>query len=338
MKVLKYIGIIALCLLLIGIILMFVVQTHVIVKRSITIDAPKELVKDQIVYFENSKEWFPWFAVDPNVKDRIEGEDGTVGARYYWNGNEAFGEGSQEITAIDENRVEFNVNLVRPFENSINSYFEFEENRSSVNVTWACTLTLSRPQNILRLFKDMGEEAMGNLYEYGLSNLKAYSEEKAKTPKWKIEEVNLSERTYMTYRQVVAFNDMHNFYSTHLGAIYNYISNTKGMDADGSPSGIYFNWDEEHGTADVAAAIPVKAENKMTKPGGYQLISIKGKAYKISFFGNYDQIGNAHNAMHEYFDKNAIPMSNMVLEEYVTDPTQQPDTSKWLTNIYYIAN
>jgi effector-binding domain-containing protein len=338
MKILKYIGIIALCLLLVGIILMFVVQTHVIVKRSITIDAPKELVKDQIVYFENSKVWFPWFAVDPNVKDWIEGEDGTVGAKYYWNGNEAFGEGSQEITAINDNRVEFNVNLIRPFQNSINSYFELEEKGSSVEVTWACTLTLSRPQNILRLFKDMGEEAMGNLYEYGLSNLKSHSEEKAKTPKWNIEEVNLTKRSYMAYRQVVSFTDMYQFYNTHLSAIYDYITNTKGMELDGSPSGIYFNLNDEQGTGDVAAAFPVKAENTMTKPEGYQFISISGKAYKISYFGNYAQIGNAHNAMHDYFEKNALPIANKVLEEYLTDPAQEPDTSKWLTNIYYIAN
>jgi effector-binding domain-containing protein len=338
MKVIKYIGFVLLCLTLIGIILMFVVQTHLIVKRSIIIDAPKELVMDQVVYFENSKVWFPWFAVDPNVKDWIEGEDGTVGAQYFWNGNEAFGEGSQKITAIDNNRVEFNVNLIRPFQNNINSYFEFEEKGSSVEVTWACTLTLSRPQNILRLFKDMGEEAMGSLYEYGLSNLKSHSEEKAKTPKWKIEEVDLTEKSYMAFRKVVGFNDMHQFYSTHLGAIYNYIKDTEGMKVDGSPSGIYFNWDDEQGTADVAAAIPVKSENKMTKPDGYQFITIKGKAYKISYFGSYEQIGDAHNAMHEYFEKNVIPIPQLVIEEYVTDPDQQPDTSKWLTNIYYIAN
>ena len=27
--------------------------------------------------------------------------------------------------------------------------------------------------------------------------------------------------------------------------------------------------------------------------------------------------------------------SGIVLEQYITDPSQEPDTSKWLTNIYY---
>jgi effector-binding domain-containing protein len=136
----------------------------------------------------------------------------------------------------------------------------------------------------------------------------------------------------------VSFTDMYQFYNSHLSAIYDYITNTKGMELDGSPSGIYFNLNDEQGTGDVAAAFPVKAENTMTKPEGYQFISISGKAYKISYFGNYAQIGNAHNAMHDYFEKNALPIANKVLEEYLTDPAQEPDTSKWLTNIYYIAN
>ena len=30
-------------------------------------------------------------------------------------------------------------------------------------------------------------------------------------------------------------------------------------------------------------------------------------------------------------------MSHIVLEEYITDPTTEADTTKWLTNIYYFA-
>src|SRR5690606_6209745 len=122
------------------------------------------------------------------------------------------------------------------------------------------------------------------------------------------------------------FNDMHEFYSTHLGAIYNYLSKEKDMEQAGSPSGIYYNWDEENGTADVAAAIPFSSENKKIKLEGYQLTTISGKAYKIAYYGSYEQIGDAHQAIHEYFEKNAIPMSRIVLEEYVTDPAQEPDT------------
>ena len=39
--------------------------------------------------------------------------------------------------------------------------------------------------------------------------------------------------------------------------------------------------------------------------------------------------------MDDYFKANGLEPSKLVMEEYVTDPGAEPDTSKWLTKIYY---
>lgn len=109
MKVLKYIFVILLLIVLALGALSFVIPTDMKVEESISIDAPKSVVKDQIVYFENSQKWSPWSEIDPDMESWIEGEDGKVGAKYFWSGNEDAGEGSQEITSITEEQMDMKI-------------------------------------------------------------------------------------------------------------------------------------------------------------------------------------------------------------------------------------
>jgi len=339
MKALKYIGITLGAIILLVVILMFVAPTDFKVERSITIEAPKDLVKDQIIYFENMNVWSPWAELDPNMTEKIEGVDGTVGAKHSWSGNDDVGEGSQEILLIEDNRVETVVNFIRPFESTAYAFFDLEENESSVTVTWGFTSKMSRPFNIMGLFMDIAE-SVGKDYDKGLAKLKSISEEKAKAliPKWNIEEVDFSTKSYLTFRNVVAFNEMKEFFTTQYGAIYAHIAKEKDLEVFGSPSGIYYDWNEEIGMADMAAAVPFMSNSEKINIAGYELVTLSGKAYKIAYFGNYNQLGDAHIAIHDYLEKNDYQMSNVVLEEYITDPTQETDTSKWLTNIYYFSN
>jgi effector-binding domain-containing protein len=39
--------------------------------------------------------------------------------------------------------------------------------------------------------------------------------------------------------------------------------------------------------------------------------------------------------MEEYLKSNDISLNNVAMEQYITDPSTQSDTAKWLTNIYY---
>jgi hypothetical protein len=123
--------------------------------------------------------WSPWAELDPNMTENMEGEDGTIGAKHSWSGNDEVGEGNQEITLIEDNRIETVVNFIRPFESTAYAFFDLEEVESSVKVTWGFTSKMSRPFNVIGLFMNISA-AVGKDYEKGLSKLKAISEEKAK--------------------------------------------------------------------------------------------------------------------------------------------------------------
>ena len=51
--------------------------------------------------------------------------------------------------------------------------------------------------------------------------------------------------------------------------------------------------------------------------------------------GSYDDLMIPHTAMENYLKENDLTMEGPALEEYVTDPGNEPDTSKWETHIYY---
>ena len=85
----------------------------------------------------------------------------------------------------------------------------------------------------------------------------------------------------------------------------------------------------------MAAAMPV---NRPLKAEGIQTIRVpRGTAYSVDYYGPYDKVGPAHLAIDRYFKENGLTLKPPVIEEYVTDPTKEPDSSKWLTRIYYFA-
>jgi effector-binding domain-containing protein len=60
---------------------------------------------------------------------------------------------------------------------------------------------------------------------------------------------------------------------------------------------------------------------------------------KIAYYGAYDGSMNmpAHEAIDAYIKEKGLTHYGNVIEEYVTDPMAEKDTTKWLTNIYYMV-
>ncbi|WP_127844718.1 SRPBCC family protein [Psychroflexus aestuariivivens] len=199
MKVLKYIGIILLIIVIILGVLTFVLPTSMETEESIAINAPKSIVKEQILYFENSQEWSPWSKIDPNMNTWLEGEDGEVGTKYFWKGNEDAGEGVQEIVAVEENQVDLKITFIKPFESEADTYFKINEKSDKVEVTWGFTSEMQPPLNLMLLFVDM-KESISEDYREGLESLKEISENIAENyvAGYKIKKSTLNLKTICT--------------------------------------------------------------------------------------------------------------------------------------------
>ena len=84
---------------------------------------------------------------------------------------------------------------------------------------------------------------------------------------------------------------------------------------------------------DMAAGIPIEGEADIE---GYDMIQIGGKARHIVHYGSFSGSAVAHYAMDDFIHENELILNDIILEEYASKPGIEPDTSKWLTHIYYL--
>ncbi len=178
-KVLKFIGI--LILLVVGFFLiagLFMSKDYHF-ERSIVINAPKAVVWEQISTLGNQQQWSPWLEHDPNMQQKIEGVDGTVGAVHSWKGNKEVGSGSQTIKAIQPmDRIETILNFKEPYESQAEAFVTLNDDAGAVKATWGFDSKFPYPMNAMKLFMNM-DKMMDSEFTKGLTKLKNISEQKA---------------------------------------------------------------------------------------------------------------------------------------------------------------
>lgn len=306
------------------------------IERSIEIDAPDSLVYDQLRLYENFKEWSPWTKLDTTAKITLTGTDGTAGFSFAWDGNEDVGVGKQTLKNVSPNRLDYQLDLEKPFKSSFPVYFTLSGNKEKCKVTWVLDPKLPFPINVWAMFTDM-DKAMGNDYGRGLGYLKRRCEGMAhkKYHGYEVAEEDLPEATYIGVRATLKMTEMDSFYQEHLPKIMNLIDSLK-MEAIGAPTGLYWTWDKEAGETDMAVAIPVKKAGKL--PKGFQAFATAvGKALIIDYLGDYSELEEAHLGMDDYMESNKLRSIPPVLEWYLSDPAAEPDTAKWLTKVVYFV-
>jgi effector-binding domain-containing protein len=302
--------------------------------RSIVINAPPEVVFATVNDVKTNDAWSPWKAQDPTIKTTYGGTTQGEGATYSWT-SEKSGSGTFTITGsypADSilTHVEFDG------QGKADAKWTFAANESGTTATWGFHSRFPIPFNIMLLFMDF-DAAIGGDYQRGLELLKAYVESQppattAGAPK--VQETTLPGRHYLMHREVVSFADMGNFFQTHMPRLATDMQNAK-IAMAGTPSGLFYKWDEARQESDAAVAIPVAPGTSLK---GYSMLEMPGgKALLIDYYGSYEGSAVAHEAMDKYMKEMNLSLKGPVLEEYVTDPVSEPDTAKWHTKVIYFV-
>ncbi|NOT35871.1 MAG: SRPBCC family protein [Saprospiraceae bacterium] len=115
MNFLKYLIFSIIGLLAFLLILALFIPKKYTVSVSENIGRPKQMVYDYMKLLKNQEYYSEWIKADPNLRPEISGEDGTVGANQEWNSKiNDVGEGSQAISAMTEDRIDMDLNFIRP--------------------------------------------------------------------------------------------------------------------------------------------------------------------------------------------------------------------------------
>ena len=330
-KLLKFLLYTALAIVALVVILGLFAKKDYHIERSLEMDASPAVVYDYVRHFKNFDQWSPWAALDPKMKTTLSGTDGEVGASYAWEGNKNVGKGRQTITAMTPELISIKTEFDEPFESTSPTTIKVEPAGNKTKVTWGFDMHAAFPINGLMMFTDV-DVAIGKDYEMGLENLKRVTDEiiHGKYQGFEITaDPQFAERTYIGVRQVADSSMVGKVFAAGMTKIQKAL---KGAAPAGAPVGIYWTWDAQ---TDMAAAVPA-ADAPI--PAGLSQFVVGGKtAYIVEIRGNYSQMMKGHQAMDEYLAANKLAMVPPVLEEYVTGPPTEPDTSKWLTKIIYFA-
>jgi effector-binding domain-containing protein len=337
MKALKIILFILLGIVGVLLILMAVAPTKINSERSVVINAPKEVVWKNIVLFSNQHKWSPWDKKDPNIKITLDGVDGTVGVVNKWVGNDSVGTGEQTMKKIvPMSSIESELHFIKPWESTAQGYFNVEDADGGVKVSWGFKGEMPRPFNIMGLFMDM-DQSIGSDFESGLANLKALCEGEAAggAKTYEIQEITTGARTLVGHKETIGMDNISSYFAEWMPKVYEGVMKA-GLKMTGAPVGLYYTWDEGAMKTECMAAIPVHGEKG--KVGAFETVELKGgKTLLIDYYGDYSQMKAPHDQIGTYMGKKGYKIAGPVMEEYITDPMTEKDSSKWHTKIMYFV-
>lgn len=153
------------------------------VERSTKIDAPAEIVFEQIGDFKNFQAWSPWAKRDPNMTLTVSTPSTGVGASYAWQGNKEVGKGKMTFTEIQHpTRVREKLEFIEPFASTADTGFDIKPEGSGVTLTWAMDGKNNFMGKAFGLVMDM-DKMIGKDFEEGLASIKRLAEaKKAEAP------------------------------------------------------------------------------------------------------------------------------------------------------------
>jgi effector-binding domain-containing protein len=334
MKILKIIGGIIAVVVAIYLIMCALGPNKFEGSATVEMDAPASVVYDIVTDMTTWEEWIPWKKQDPSMVLTMGEKTKGLGASYSWE-SDMMGSGSLEIVETEANKSMRNKLNFEGFEGNSYGIWKFaamDANKSKA--TWAMESENAVPF-WMRGMMLMGE-SMEETFTNGLNALNIIAAKKAKElasmPKkyrgYTVNTLEIPTQYYITHREKIPMANISTFFGTHFPAI----AGKAAANMTGMPRALYYEWDQESGMTDLAAAIPVKSAMDIE---GYTSVTVpKGKALHIDYYGSYDGGAEAHYAMDDYMKANGLE-SELVMEEYANDPVSEPDTSKWLTKIYY---
>ena len=330
-KFLRFLVILIIVVVAVVLILALVEPTDITVTRTTMIKAPKEAVFDQMVTFKNWPNWSPWYQMEPTMKITYSGTDGQPGSGYHWEGDDKkTGTGEMKNTAVTGTQMNFDVSFAKPREGAAHGILKADDTAGMTKATWSFAMHMPFPMNAMGVFMNM-DKMLGGDFENGLNNMKKYVESHTTpTAGVDIKEVDYPAHVFEGVRQTVGWNDMSKFFMD----TYGMLGKGLGPKINGIPVGIFYTWDTTMKNSDMVAAFPVSDTATMVK-GAMVFHAGPVKAAMAVQTGGYSQGMKYHTALQKYVAGKHVKQT-MVLEEYVVGPGKEADSSKWVTNIYYM--
>lgn len=176
-KLLKIIGIIVLCIIIIPLIVGLFISKNFDFETSIIIKAPLDSVWKHTNTLAGLNSWSPWRDMDPDMTVKYGGIDGEVGAWQSWESEvKKVGSGKQTIVSVETpTSLKTYVEFYSPYESEADGYVKLTNEGDETIVIWGVKSIMPYPFNLMKLFYSNAD--MVEPFQIGLKKLKKLSED-----------------------------------------------------------------------------------------------------------------------------------------------------------------
>ena len=330
MKILKKILLVFAIIIVVLAIIGWMLPSTIHIERNMTMKASTASIFNQVNVLKNWENWSPWKAMDPEMKVTYNDIPSGNGASYSWLGDKT-GVGKITLAEVKENKSIVTL-LNFEGEKNANSGFRFEKDGDETIVTWYFDSEVGA-NPFMRLFWKMGVGMMEDTFDSGLKALSEAAEKNsiAVAPTYNMEVKVMPASEYIFIHDTASIATIGQKLGMHYGALMGAIQSQK-LEAVGAPFAIYYT--ESNTNWELDACIQVNKPAK--KDGKIQLGNYAGgNMLVVSYYGSYEGSSAGHEAANSYITTNKLEVIGAPWEKYITDPMNEKDSTKWLTEICY---
>jgi effector-binding domain-containing protein len=331
MKIFKKILIGTFIFILLILVISFFLPSEINIKRSIKIQSPGEIVFKHVNNLKSWEKWAIWFMIDSAMEKSYSSPEEGKGAKVQWNSkNNKVGNGNITITeSAMPDSILMDLNFM---ENGIaKTGFYFYSDSAGTKITWVFKSDLGN-NPLMKYFGLIMGKFVSSDFDDGLALLKKYCESLPKEPQYKIEIEKIESLEYFSERDTCSVITIGAKLGKMYTEIFDFISKN-GIKESNPPFAIYHKFDGN--IFDMEAGIPVDklipSKNKIIKSGKFS----PSQAVVAYYYGPYEKDYLAHQQLKKWIKKHNKKIINSPFEVYVSDPSMEKDSSKWLTKIYY---
>ena len=208
MKFLKPVLIILGVLIALTLVLGLIQPTHFSYEKTKLIEAPRQVVFEQVNNLKNWENWGPWDDYDSTMQVTYGEVYEGVGGSYSWTGDpQTSGSGSITLNHSSPDSLCFDLDFGG--EGGGLGWFKLEDaDGSGTNTTWGMSFDVPYPFNAFTIFSQGSmEKNIMDMFELGLSNMKEYCESNTTGGSLDVQEIDFPGKTYLAIRKVVNFTD-----------------------------------------------------------------------------------------------------------------------------------
>ena len=343
MKLIKYLIFLVLLFIIGGAIFFGTKDAKFDVSETIVINAPAEMIYNQVKDFKNWKNWAPWLQIDPNIQISQSEKTEGVGATYSWKSkHEALGNVSVEtkkVIPLKEINQEISVETsLGDSKSDVYWRFEETEKQGETKVTWGIKGDPPFLEKILMSFRahDIGT-GVGILFPEGLSNLDSLVIKEINKFVINVDGItNYDGGFYMYLTSASKMTEINSKLGQMLRQVSDFVDENK-LQMTGMPFTIYNEIDEMNATAIYSTCIPIA--NKVITPNGSTALCgymPPLTALKTTLKGKYDYLGKDYEEANKYLTANNLQVNptGKMFEVYRNDPSMIANPADWLTEIY----